>query len=564
MSKRGTALLLCLVLLGPPAFPAAKALGESARTLPVAEYRDKMRAGWLGKMVGVSTGILREFWYRGELGPEDQAPEWHPSLLSLACVEDDLYVPFVMLQQLDRRGIGLSAREMAIALYPYSFEFWNGHLFTFECGIAPPDAGHPRYAPYPDALSYSFAADYSGLIAPGCPDIPAALADRYARMLVYGDGVYGGAYIGALYSEAFFSKDPVQIVQSALAVLPPDSWMREAIADTLACYRRAPGDWEGAWEIITQKYFLRADYNWIQWPYGGRTKGIGLDAKLNCAYVTLALLFGGGDIERTLHIAIRCGQDCDCNAANALGVLFTTMGWDALPEAYKRAADALPNFRYADAAFDELVAVTERVATETLLDAGATLEGEVWLLPERPAYALPLENSKKPGALADSLFTPEEMARMGKPALQDGGFEADWHEEVYPPWMISGNGSSGIDLRQGKAYAGVNNAWLSAAPHQDIALSQHRVFVEPGTRYTLACAARSSANFERGELAVYEAGEGGKLIAQTDIAPTADYAVTTLAFDTGGASIVDIRIGYTGGAAVSWMQIDQVSLEIAR
>ena len=560
--KRVLALLLCAALL--PMIAAASAKHIESRTLEMDIYRDKVRGAWLGKMVGVSIGIQREFWYRGEIGPENGVPAWNPALLSVACIEDDLYLPFVMLQLLDARGFGLSAREMAIALYPYSFEFWNGHLYTWECGIAPPDAGHPQYAPFPDALSYSFAADYSGLIAPGRPDIPVALADRFAPLLVYGDGVYAGAYIGALYSEAFFTCDMIRIVTSALEAVPPDSWLAESIRDVLDYYLDDPADWEAAWQRITQKYFLRMDYNWIQWPYGGRIGGINLDAKLNCAYMTIALLYGQGDPERTLSLAIRSGQDCDSNAANALGILFTTIGWDSLPETYRHAVPTLPDIRYADAGFEDLVEVTERVASAALSEAGARFIWEDGI--ERlviPTVVLPrrqAENSKKPSPLVMSFFSPDEMSRMHKPQLQDGGFEDGWHEAIYPPWMVSGAGESGLDLHKGKAYAGNNNAWLSAAANSKITLSQHRIFVEPNARYELSCAVRTSAGFGDGFLAATEAGEGGASLGSVAFSSQPDYAVVALAFENDAYECIDIKIGYTSSERRGWVQVDEVVL----
>jgi hypothetical protein len=309
-------------------------------------------------------------------------------------------------------------------------------------------------------------------------------------MLVYGDGIYAGAYIGALYSEAFFTDDLVYIVKRGLEAAPADSWLAESVRDALNCYLEDPNDWEPAWQMITQKYLLRMDYNWIQWPYGGRVGGINLDAKLNCAYLTLALLYGGGDPERTLNLAVRAGQDCDCNASNALGVLFATIGWEALPQTYKQAVPSLPDFRYANAGFEALVEVTERVARAALIDIGARFEYkdgvELALIPSADPPQTQAKHSKNPGPLEQSVFTPDEMRRMGKPHLQDGGFEDDWHETIYPPWMVSGAGESGLDLRKGKAYAGANNAWLSAQPRSKLALSQHRIFVKSNAKYELS------------------------------------------------------------------------------
>jgi hypothetical protein len=552
-------LTLTLMLQLVPGFA-----GDAELRLSMASYRDKVRAAWLGKMAGVSVGILREFWFKGEIGPEDQVPKWDETLLSLASVEDDLYIPFVLLQVMDQKGIDISGKEMAIALYPYSFEFWDGHQRTWEEGIAPPDAGHPAYAPFPDGLSYSFAADYSGLIAPGRPDIPMELAGRFGSMLVYGDGIYGGSYIGAMYSEAFFTTDRKVIVEKALMAVPGDSWLHESISDVLACYELDPNDWEAAWRKITDKYYVNSQYNWIQWPYGGRLNGIDLDAKLNCAYMTISLLYGGGDIEKTLNLAIRCGQDCDCNAANALGVLFASIGYEILPETYKAPLNTFPPVRYANAGFEELCTVTERVAREAMKNAGAsfiTENGEeIMLIPAAKVEPGKAQNSKTPAPLTGSLFTKEEMARLERPQVQDGGFEEDWHDAIYLPWMLAGSGSGGVDMRNGKAYNGKNNAWLCAQNGKMVWLTQNRIMVEPNAKYVLTAAIRTSGNVEDGFLRIMKSGKDGKAIAQTIYGTQKKYTLVTLSLETGNTAHVDVQIGYTGPGASSWMQIDEVSL----
>ena len=46
-----------------------------------------------------------------------------------------------------------------------------------------------------------------------------------------------------------------------------------------------------------------------------------IDARLNAAYVVLGLLYGKGDMTRTISIATRAGQDSDCNPSSAAGIL---------------------------------------------------------------------------------------------------------------------------------------------------------------------------------------------------------------------------------------------------
>ena len=51
------------------------------RRLPVKDYVDKMKAGWVGQMAGVGWGGPTEFRFRGRIIPEDKMPKWKPELI---------------------------------------------------------------------------------------------------------------------------------------------------------------------------------------------------------------------------------------------------------------------------------------------------------------------------------------------------------------------------------------------------------------------------------------------------------------------------------------------------
>ena len=61
-----------IMLLGSNVSPALAAEG-AVRRLPVKEYRDKMKAGWIGQIVGVSWGAPTEGRYR-QIMPADKMP----------------------------------------------------------------------------------------------------------------------------------------------------------------------------------------------------------------------------------------------------------------------------------------------------------------------------------------------------------------------------------------------------------------------------------------------------------------------------------------------------------
>ena len=66
---------------------AWKILGQPAvRRLPLKEYVDKMKGGWIGQMAGVGWGAPTEFRFNGQIIPEESVPEWKPGRISLATV----------------------------------------------------------------------------------------------------------------------------------------------------------------------------------------------------------------------------------------------------------------------------------------------------------------------------------------------------------------------------------------------------------------------------------------------------------------------------------------------
>ena len=61
-----------------------------------------------------------------------------------------------------------------------------------------------------------------------------------------------------------------------------------------------------------------------------------IDAKINAAYIVLGLLYGNGDFTKTMEISTRAGQDSDCNPASSGGILGTMIGYNRIPEKFRK------------------------------------------------------------------------------------------------------------------------------------------------------------------------------------------------------------------------------------
>ncbi|MCS7238647.1 MAG: ADP-ribosylglycohydrolase family protein [Thermoguttaceae bacterium] len=400
---------------------AGMAVGQEFRRLPVSVYRDKMAGGWIGQMAGVAWGGPTEFRWRAQIIPADQMPTWQPQMINDAFGQDDLYVEMTFLRTLEVHGWDVSIRQAGIDFANSEYRLWHANRAgrdNLRSGIAPPDSGHPQFNKHADDIDYQIEADFSGLIAPGMPQLVIELGEKFGRLMNYGDGVYGGQFVGGMYAAAFFESDPVRIVEAGLRCIPQESQYAECIRDVLQWYKEAPDNWEATWQKIEAKYNLNPDYR--RYSCSGPKSEFNIDAKINGAYIAMGLLYGKGDFAQTIIIATRCGQDSDCNPSNAAGVLGTVLGRSGISAEYHSALDLSRRFSHTPYTFNDVLAVCEKLARQAVLRVGGKIETspsgeEIWLIPVREPSPSKLEQCWEPGPIANSRFTEAEMAQIKFP-----------------------------------------------------------------------------------------------------------------------------------------------------
>lgn len=416
---------------------------DGYRTLAMDEYISKMTAGWIGQMAGVGWGAPTEFQFNGRIVPEEAMPTWKPELINQFW-QDDLYVEMTFLKTLEDHGWDVSLKQAGIDFARSGYPLWHANSEgrkNLREGIAPPDSGHPQFNHHADDIDYQIEADFSGLIAPGLPNVPIALGETFGRIMNYGDGIYGGQFVGGMYAAAFFETDPEEIVRAGLACIPADSQYAECIRDVITWWKANPDDWEASWKLIEAKYNENLDYR--KASCGGKKTTFNIDAKINGAYIVMGLLYGDRDPDKTIIIATRCGQDSDCNPSSAAGILFTSLGMENIPEKFTSELDRDTVFSHTTYSFDALLKVTESLARNAIIRAGGaigrTAEGNVSLvIPQQKATPSPLEQSWNPGPIANSKYTEAELAEnMRVQELTDGRPDMNATiAEFAPGWQI--------------------------------------------------------------------------------------------------------------------------------
>ncbi len=370
-------------------------------------YLDKCRGAWAGQMVGVCWGDPYQFQSNGRpiTGP---IRPWVPEMIAGALKQDDCYVELTFLKALETHGLDITPEQAGRAFAEPGFALYHANKYGRENirrGILPPWSGHPLNNRHADDIDFQIEADVLGLVCPGLPQESNRLCDIFGHIMNYGDGVYGGMFVAGMYTAAFApGADVHRVVATGLACVPRESQFHKCISDVVRWHRECPTDWLTVWQRIEDKWQDDVDCAPGD-PYN-------IDAKLNGAYVVMGLLYGGGDLLKTVEIAIRCGQDADSTASNAGGVVGCIRGYRALGDATTRGIPAIASqrFSHTDYSFDTAVAACQRVAESVIRRAGGRVLNDAYAIPRQmPTPPPTLEQWTDQKSILLSPVTQEEV-----------------------------------------------------------------------------------------------------------------------------------------------------------
>jgi hypothetical protein len=534
------------------------ASAEEFRRLPVAEYRDRMAAGWIGQMVGVGWGAPTEFKFKGEIIPEDKVPAWTPGMVN-QFRQDDIYVEMTFLRTMELYGLDCSIRQAGIDFANSGYPLWHANKAgrdNLRGGIAPPDSGHPKFNAHADDIDYQIEADFSGLIAPGMPNVVIELGEKFGRLMNYGDGLYGGQFVGGMYAEAFFDDDPAAIVEAGLACVPAESQYAECIRDTLRWWKANPDDWQKTWQLIEEKYQRNPDYR--KFSCSGPEGQFNIDAKINGAYIVMGLLYGNRKLDDTVVISMRCGQDSDCNPSNAGGVLCTTVGQSKMAPEYVSELNPEGVFSHTAYSFPMLVEVCEKLARQAVVKYGGRIEktadGDVLVIPVQKPKPSKLEQCWEAGPVAGSVFTEEEQEKI-EPLSADRQQQADL-QKVAPGWKMT---NCGPDMDPGlrAEYLGHQPVFMTHPLNKEVGCSLSRVIEVPahGTTFVRMLVASD----KRGDFQLIVKAAGEPVLEQT-VTPETGWGVVEVDISPYAGKTVLVELinqpnGWSWEAAY-WAKVD--------
>ena len=168
-------------------------------------------------------------------------------------------------------------------------------------------------------------ADAWGLICPGDPARASALAAAAASVSHDGSGVDGARFMAACIAAAYTASSLDEVLDTGLRFLPEKSDYR-CVVETVRAYHRAhpaEADFRACRAMIAREFSDE--------EYPG-----GYHIVPNAGICILAMLYGKGELGRSIEISVMCGYDTDCNASNIGTILGVLGGLGGVPERYRR------------------------------------------------------------------------------------------------------------------------------------------------------------------------------------------------------------------------------------
>ena len=358
---------------------------------------DKIKGGWAGQTIGCTYGGPTEFKYKGGLIPDKEPIVWYDDYCKDIFDEDpglydDVYMDLTFLEVMQHKGINAPASEYANTFAHAGYKLWHANQasrYNILHGIMPPQSGYWKNNPHADDIDFQIESDFIGMICPGMPQAAAEYADRIGHITNYGDGWYGGVFMGTIYSLAYINNDIPAIISEALKAIPSKSGFYQCISDVIKYWKQYPNDWKRCWLEIQNRYSFEAGCP------EGVFNGFDIDAKINAAYCVIGLLYGGGDFYKTMDIATRCGQDSDCNPATAAGILGVINGYKAIPDYWKKSIERCESYKfpYTQISLSSVYGINLQLLEDVVKAHGGKVKGDTYYVKVESPRVVPLEVS---------------------------------------------------------------------------------------------------------------------------------------------------------------------------
>lgn len=254
--------------------------------------------------------------------------------------DDDANGPLFFIRAIDdyAKGRPLEPEDVAKTWLNYMREglgmiWWGGDQISTEHtaylnlkkGIRAPKSGsiEENGEILAEQIGGQIFIDSFALIFPNNPRKAADYAEASASVSHDGDGILGARFIAACISSAFTPKEISAIIEDGLNEIPRTSNYAKVVRAVTEFHKKNPNDFRACRQFLEEE--------WGYDKYGGICHIIP-----NAGVCVLALLYGKGNVSRTIEIATMCGWDTDCNAGNVGSIVGVLQGIEGIAANYRK------------------------------------------------------------------------------------------------------------------------------------------------------------------------------------------------------------------------------------
>ena len=408
-------------------------------------YLNKLQGFWLGQCIANWTGLVTEmdkiggegphgvFYTRQDWGQADQASIWGqglPSQLSASIdwvledegglwgADDDTDIEYMYQQLLLENQTSMLSGEQIR-------EGWLKHIYSDENtphinsdgdkenflwvsnqrahdlmrieGLLPPATSDPENNPEFDMIDAQLTTEIFGLFAPARPDVALKMAYLPIRTTARENAAWASEFYVTMYALASRVDSDLPIREQILWMahearkgLPEGSYSA-AMFDFVNSRYTSGVPWEQARDEVYVRYQVEQQDGYDISSRNRYCNGC-FASGINFAASIVSLLYGEGDFQKTVKIAVLAGWDSDNPAATWGGLLGFMHGKDGIEDSFGRKfADGFNIHRtranFPNDGIDDFASMAERglmiidrVVQEEMV-GGVDLVNDQWLIP---------------------------------------------------------------------------------------------------------------------------------------------------------------------------------------
>ena len=351
---------------------------DSVLVISRTEYKEKLYGFWLGQCIANWTGLVTEMDKIGNIGDiktgkfytmEDWGKPDKPNIWSEVPSDLSSTIDFVFAEKGDIWGADddtdieymyqhlhyvnntsmLSAGQIRDGWLKHIKKeeenyLWVSNQTAFDLmqkGIIPPETSLPENNPHYDMIDAQLTTEIFGLFAPGRPDIALEIATLPIKTTARFESEWISKFYVIMYSLASNETNHSTMnnklrwmANEARKILPNNSYPAKMYDFVNERYNDGIV-WEDTRDMVYDRYQVNQEDGYDITSRNLHCNGC-FAAGINFAASIISLLYGEGDIKKTIKIGSLCGWDSDNPTATWGGLLGFMLGKKGIEAAFGR------------------------------------------------------------------------------------------------------------------------------------------------------------------------------------------------------------------------------------